>query len=389
MEKERTGARGKRRWLRRTIWAAAILVVIVVGGMAGLGWYFSSTVIVPNHGSAGGYGDRVLATHEKNGRRSVVLTASDGTRKPGMHGLSWSGGAAMIGRITDRAPGRVERELVSGPTPLVGTKVGVEWNYPADPRGLLDLKISDVDVATELGPAPAWYIPGDRTTWVIAVHGQNGKPSTMMPAVPTIHRLGLPVLDITYRNDDGAPASPDGLMHLGGSEWRDVEAAMRTAQRMGAKRFVLFGGSMGGTTVGQTLVRSPLARLVSAVVLDAPETSWKQVSDFQAAERGAPAPASWLVQRFIEWRTGVDLERMNLINHPPAHRPPMLLFHGTADEEVPVQSSRNLVAAAGRLHWEIRYEEFRGAGHTQSWNIDPARYEKAIADFLTTTVPRS
>lgn len=98
--------------------------------------------------------------------------------------------------------------------------------------------------------------------------------------------------------------------------------------------------------------------------------------------------AGWLVGRIIEWRTGIDLDAMNVLEHPPAHRPPMLVFHGTADRENPVGESRDLAAAAGRLHWPIRYEEFPGAGHTQSWNVDPARYEAAVTAFAQRIIPR-
>ena len=132
---------------------------------------------------------------------------------------------------------------------------------------------------TELGPAPAWYVPASGSTWVIAVHGQNARRNAMV-AIPIFHRLGLPVLAITYRNDEGAPASADGLMHYGESEYRDLESAVRYAQSKGAKRVVLYGGSMGGMIVGQFLARSPLAGVVTATLLDSPLLSMPMVAAF-------------------------------------------------------------------------------------------------------------
>ncbi|MCK2218304.1 hypothetical protein MF672_031605 [Actinomadura sp. ATCC 31491] len=112
-------------------------------------------------------------------------------------------------------------------------------------------------------------MPGKGATWVVAVHGRNGRRKAELKILPVVHRLALPFLDISYRNDEGAPPSPDGLLHLGDLEWRDLEAALRQAQSMGARRFVLYGTSMGGQVIGQFLGRSP-AGLVGQVIMDAP-----------------------------------------------------------------------------------------------------------------------
>jgi uncharacterized protein len=91
---------------------------------------------------------------------------------------------------------------------------------------------------------------------------------------------------IAYRNDPGAPPSEEGLIHLGATEWRDLESAVRRAIRDGARLFVLLGDSMGGAIVCQFIHESPLAARVSALVLDAPVLDWSAVLDLQADERG-------------------------------------------------------------------------------------------------------
>jgi fermentation-respiration switch protein FrsA (DUF1100 family) len=199
--------------------------------------------------------------------------------------------------------------------------------------------------------------------------------------------LGLPVLAITYRNDEGAPVAPDGFMHYGESEYRDVESAVRYAQGMGAQRVVLYGSSMGGQIVGQFLVRSSLATDVSALLLDSPLVSMPAIAAFSGQQNGAPDLAIGLTSEIIYWRTGVDMDQLDLIAHPPAVKPPMLLIAGTADSQAPVQMERDFAGAAPGMGWTVDYQEFPGAEHVESWNSDPARYENAVADFFARELP--
>ena len=103
--------------------------------------------------------------------------------------------------------------------------------YEGNPKTTLGLVYSEVRVPSELGEMPAWHVPASNNdTWVITVHGRGASREEGLRVVPQLHGAGLPVLLITYRNDVGAPKSPDGLYHLGDTEWRDVEAAIRRAR---------------------------------------------------------------------------------------------------------------------------------------------------------------
>jgi uncharacterized protein len=73
--------------------------------------------------------------------------------------------------------------------------VGVEANvYAGDPEGAFGLRSDEVRVPDELGPMPAWSIPGRGDTWALVVHGINGTPQEGLRLVPTLHRAGLPTL---------------------------------------------------------------------------------------------------------------------------------------------------------------------------------------------------
>ncbi|MEU4518967.1 alpha/beta fold hydrolase [Amycolatopsis sp. NPDC024027] len=385
----------RKRSLRRIIIVTVSgLLVLVVVAVFGLGWWVSEAQFKPDHQyyTHPDHSDVVREIREAGPGKNVVIgSPGEHARRHGTYRMVWDGVEATVGEIVAESPDSVERPILRGPAPSVGTTVDVTSVMITDPKTSLGLDYSEISVATELGPAPAWYIPAsgpDDSTWVIAVHGQNGRRNSML-ASPILHRLGLPVLAITYRNDEAAPASPDGFLHYGESEYRDVESAVRYAQGKGAKHVVLYGSSMGGLIAGQFLVRSSLANVVTAMMLDSPLISMPMVVEFNGQQYGAPAPAIWLTGMVVHWRTGVDLDQLDLINHPPATKPPTLLIAGSGDSQAPVQMDRDFVEAAKRMNWPVEYQEFDGAEHVESWNSTPVRYDKAVTDFFSRTVVNS
>ncbi|MER5262329.1 alpha/beta fold hydrolase [Actinosynnema sp. NPDC002837] len=366
-----------RRRLRLALVTFAVVFLLVIGGLLGFGWYYSGQLLDPENARPG-YRDTV--TSSASG--TVALAESRVTVLPGTWGLVWPGGGAKVGPVTHRSEGTVVREL-QGEAPADGTQVRLETSvWSTDPATALDLEYTDVRIPTELGDAPAWLVPATSDTWVVAVHGRGGTRAEALRVMPALHQLGLPVLAVTYRNDEGAPRSPDGLYHLGDTEWRDVEAAVRYAREHGARSVVLYGWSMGGAIVGQFLGRSAEARDVAAVVLDAPVVSWTKTLELQSRNRGVPVQLAPIAELVSDWRVDLEFTRFDLLDHPPARRPPTLLFHGGADGTVPVQASRDLAAAADRLDWPMRYVEVPAAEHTAAWNVDPEAYDRALTEFL-------
>jgi uncharacterized protein len=361
------------------------LGVGVGAGAAGIGWFYSSvlldTAIRPV------YPERVLAVSDD----AVTLAATRLTAQPGTWGLRWAAdgtdGLAIVGPVAHRGADRVVRPLLGGQTPEPGCAAVLDTG-PFDPDpGARGLAFSDVDVPGPLGPYPAWLVPaaGDARgadTWVIMVHGRGGSRRETLRILPALHERGHPLLVVTYRNDEGAPASPDGHYHLGDTEWEDVEAAVRFAVDRGARRIVLFGWSMGGAITGAFLDRSTEARRVAAVVWDAPLVDWRATLRQQARNRRLPTMLSPLATAVTSRRIGIDFDRFDLRRRPPAVRPPTLLVHSTGDTAVPVAASRALAAAAPSLGWPLRYVEVADAEHTASWNADPVAYERTVTSFL-------
>ncbi|MBP2476306.1 pimeloyl-ACP methyl ester carboxylesterase [Crossiella equi] len=371
---------------RRLVAALVAVLTVLLLGTGGVGWYYSGELLVPYSGEPQ-YRDTVLATSAG----TVTLADSENARQPGVFTLVWAGGSARVGEVVKRTGEQVERKLPEGSSVPAGTRVRFDNDvFDGNPNQSLGLPTEDVSIASELGPMPAWLVRPeagkDTGIWAVQVHGRGASRNETLRIIPALHRLGITNLSVTYRNDNGAQKSPDGLYHLGDTEWRDVEPAVKFAQRNGARRVVLFGYSMGGAIVGQLLSRSPVAGSVAAVVLDAPVVSWRKVLDWQASERGLPRFLTPVATLVSGWRSGIDFDGMELIEHPPATKPSTLLIHGSADGTVPVTASRELAEAAGRLDWPIDYVEVPGADHVASWNLDPAAYERNVTQFLGRTL---
>lgn len=184
---------------------------------------------------------------------------------------------------------------------------------------------------------------------------------------------------ISYREDLGAPPSPDGLHHMGLTEWRDLQAAARYALAHGARRLLLAGYSMGGAIVAQFMERSPLRGRVAGLLLDAPALDWESILEFNAEQMGLPPFLADPVEWAIDGRIDPDWESLDALRHPADFHLPILLFHGTADKLVPISGSNAFAAELPR--W-VTYYRVSKAGHTESWNVDPGLYDRRLTTFL-------
>ncbi|WP_330329753.1 hypothetical protein OHS33_08455 [Streptomyces sp. NBC_00536] len=316
----------------------------------------------------------------------ITLTRSLASLWPGTYALAAPGVHAVVGAVLPDAPhdpDTVVRRLVGVTHGALehGTRVRLTPQiHLGNPRTALGLDHADVDVPGELGALPAWFVPAARDTWVITVHGLGATREHPMVVMPFLNHHRLPVLDLAYRGDLGAPAPPDGLGHLGASEWRDLDAAIRYALRFGARRVVLHGWSTGATMALHAAERSALADRICGLVLDSPVLDWRTTLGRLAAARGTPAALLPLAVRAAEGRTGLRADRQPPGVDPAAVRVPVLIFHGPDDTLAPWEPSRRLAEARPDL---VTLRTVRDAPHGAMWNADPAGYEEALRRFLT------
>ncbi|MFF4008108.1 alpha/beta hydrolase [Streptomyces sp. NPDC001717] len=369
-----------------TATAAAVTTTLLGAGAAAVaaGRYAADAALRPEPGRPLPGGARLTVHSTAAGR--ITLTRTLASLRPGTYGLTAPGVHAVVGSVitgTEHDPDAVVRRLVgvTHGTLDPGTRVRITPQvHIGNPRTALGLDHADVDVPGELGALPAWFVPEDRDTWVITVHGLGSSREHPMVVMPFLHRSRFPVLDLAYRGDLGAPASPDGIGHLGESEWRDVDAAIRYALRYGARRVILHGWSTGATMALHAAERSALADRISGLVLDSPVLDWHETLRRLAVARRTPAPVVPLAVWAAEGRAGLRADRRPPGSDPGALRIPVLIFHGPDDTIAPWEPSRRLAAARPDL---VQLHTVDGVEHGAMWNADPAGYEEALRRFLT------
>ncbi len=380
-----------RRPRRRAIAAAAIgLLTVGIGAAVGLiSGIAARTIITPPSRKA--ETTQVLRVDIDEGLVTFTRTADSAVG--GRYGFWFTEatGYALVGTIVAETERTVTRELLDvylgELTQGVWGRFGA-WFYlnPSDAGE----DYSEVQIATDLGPAPAWQIvaPGQTGKWVIMVHGRAVVRAECVRAIGVFRAAGYNSLLISYRNDGEAPQSPDGLYALGDTEWKDVDSAIEYAQNRGARSIVLMGWSMGGATALQTVTRSAHSRLIVGVALDSPVVDWKRALDFQGKEKGLIRPVRAIVFALLgsAWarpitgqREPINLGRLDFVRRARELSVPILILHSDDDKYIPSTASRLLARERPDI---VTLEVFTTAAHTRLWNYDEQRWNSAVNSWL-------
>ena len=320
--------------------------------------------------------------------RLSLESGEDDLTEAGIRGVSWPDGYGQVGAIESIGDDEVVRSYtaITG-TPRVGEMLDIDGRaFPEDPLVAHGLAFETITYPSNLGPMPAWYVPGRSDVWVILVHGKGAPMTDTLRVFPVLADAGYHILAIAYRNDPNAPEDESGEYGYGATEWPDLEDGVEYAVGRGAGSVVLFGYSMGGGIVAAFMSNSPSSGAVDAIVFDAPMLDFSRTVDLGADNTsipvvGLPVPQSLTnaAKALAAWRFGIDWSGLDYMDEVAALGVPILIMHGDDDETVPIETSREV---AEQSPGDVRLEEFANTGHIESWNTDPDRYEGAMREFL-------
>ncbi|RIX28067.1 alpha/beta hydrolase [Amnibacterium setariae] len=245
-------------------------------------------------------------------------------------------------------------------------------------------------VQTTQGAVPAWVVPGgDGSRWAVLVHGRSSVRQEALRAVPALLAAGRTVLVPAYRGDGEAPVGDSARYAVTDAEWVDVESAILHALEAGANEVLLVGWSSGASIVLATAQRSRVREVITGVVLDSPVLDGARA--LLARGEGVPEPVARGALSLLTGPMGRLLGADGLDVRPgeaadPADLAvPVLVLQSEDDGVAPPEVAHRFAAARPDL---VRLVPFVGARHTRLWNLDPDRWEGALAAWLDGDRPR-
>lgn len=368
----------------------AVTAAVAIAGGVSLGWAIARKLTAP-------VGPRtfslVVRGVEMDGdRQLLVLDRTRDTEAPGIYNLWFEhGGWAQLAEgVQDRGPGQIAR-VITGSSPGLVLRAGdrASWSgiFYATP-GHAGVDTRDIVISTPAGPAPAWRVDGDLSTWAIHIHGLGSSRAATLRGAQVAAELGFTSVVVSYRNDGEGPTVGNGRSMLGEAEAEDIEEAIGYAVRRGAERIVLFGWSMGAAIALQIAHRSDYAHLVAGLVLDSPVLDWVEVITANCKRAGIPHGAGllavpWLsvrpLARLVGLPARVPIRDFDWVTRAEDLSVPTLILHGSRDNSVPISVSSVFSARRKDL---VQLETF-DAGHTMAWNADSERWKSAVTRWLS------
>ena len=148
------------------------------------------------------------------------------------------------------------------------------------------------------------------------------------------------------------------------------------------KEILLYGVSMGGTTVLMASADKALPDNVKAVIADcAFTTPYEVFSHVLKKDYKLPAfPTMKINDRICRKKAGYGFNEYSTITAVKETKCPILFIHGEDDNFVPVwMSDKNYEACVTKK----ALVKIKGAGHGASYYENEAQYRKAVKDFLS------
>lgn len=221
--------------------------------------------------------------------------------------------------------------------------------------------------------------PTPNDALVLLLHGVADTRMGMLGHAAFLLRSGFAVLLPDSRSHG---ASGGNLITYGVKEADDVRRWTDWAfreQRM--RRLYGAGASMGASILLESLPKEPRFR---AVVAECPFATFEEVSYARLRQiSGLPRAPLWPVVKlgflYTRLRYRVDLRQASPANALRSTNIPVLLIHGTADENIPFRHSQELHDAnpAATKLWAVE-----GAGHVEALSRNPDAYRRAVVDWF-------
>lgn len=215
--------------------------------------------------------------------------------------------------------------------------------------------------------------------WAILVHGYTGRAMQMSYQAEKFYNMGFSVLFPDLR---GHGSSEGNYIGMGWDDRRDIILWIKYINdNYPESQIVLYGVSMGATTVMMTSGEEDLPKNVKAIVEDCGYTSIKDEFEYQLKTLfNLPSfPIINMASMVTKLKAGYFLGEGDVIKQLQKSKTPMMFIHGDADTFVPYYMQEQLYNAT---NCEKEKLTVKGAIHAKSSDIGGKMYWDKIEQFV-------
>lgn len=214
--------------------------------------------------------------------------------------------------------------------------------------------------------------------WAIVVHGYTSEGKLVSAKAKHLYDMGYNVLVPDLR---GHGTSEGDYIGMGWHDRLDVVNWIDTTIKENPNaKIVLHGTSMGAATV-LMVSGEELPSNVKAIIADCGYTSaWDEFTYQLDALFGLkPFPVMQLSNIVTKIKSGYSLKDASAIEQVKKSKTPILFIHGDEDDFVPYSMMEELYDATNSEKEMLTIE---GAGHDDSYLVNPTLYWNTITEFL-------
>ena len=217
--------------------------------------------------------------------------------------------------------------------------------------------------------------PLDPKRVVLISHGHGDNKYTGIRFLQTFRNLGFSTVIYDLR---GHGHNEPYTCTMGVNESKDLmEVLEAVKKRFPRAKIGLHGLSMGCATTVMSLKYKPD---VDFVVADCGYGILKNVCEDVLKHDKMPKQLFFPVDWMNRLRFGYNASKVNPIDSLVDNEIPILFIHGADDDYIAPQQSEWMYDLNKGTRKELHL--IPGAAHAHAWNVDPAEYERLIADFL-------
>jgi len=223
-----------------------------------------------------------------------------------------------------------------------------------------------------------WFLPAglDARGTIIVMHGYPAnKADALNWSLFLQDKYNVLLFDFRYFG-----SSEGKYTTIGWNEKKDLKAAvdyLNTRTDIDQEKIGVMGFSMGGA-VG--IMHGSVDPRIKAIVADSAYASLDLLVNNMFAKFGfLQQPMIWSLEQWANWRIGIKPGDVSTIKAAAQSKTPLLLIHGTADQEIPVEHSRQIfgVSQGNSELWEIE-----GADHGEAYFNEKTLYEAKVNGFF-------